>query len=328
MIRFFRSSGAGPALLLTLVAFGLWSEYFLAPPGLSQALDRNAMPLWDLVTGALEDSPLLAVIVSFTLMMTTAILMVRFNTSIFFIPRRTFLPSLIFIILYSVFPGEMVLNPALPASLLILAALWRMISSYRINGLSFNFFDAALMISSAGLIYAGSVWLIAIVLIAALILRSPDARELILAIAGAVLPWLIMYAIWYLTGRDPGELTMIIRRNLFEQAPSVYWSRTLLMLMIITGLNLLPSIAFLAREMPTCKIRTRKTWEIFIWVIIAGAVIYLFVPAVSAELIAIVALPVSFIIANYFAFTRRVVAAEVLFWSLMVMLVVSRLWPY
>jgi hypothetical protein len=86
----------------------------------------------------------------------------------------------------------MVLNPALPASLLILAALWRMVSSYRLNGMSFNFFDAALMISSAGLLYAGSVWFIIVVFIGALVLRSPDARELTLALSGALLPWIVM----------------------------------------------------------------------------------------------------------------------------------------
>ena len=328
MIRFLRGSGAGPVFVLILTALGLWGEYFISPPRLADTPGIHTMPLWTYISGAFEGSPLMAVTVSFALSLALAIVLVRFNISIFFIPRRTILPALLFLLLYSVFPGEMVLNPALPASLLIVAALWRMISSYRVNGMSFKFFDAALMISSAGLLYAGSVWLIPIVFIGALILRTPDFRELILAVAGALLPWIVMYAVWYVTGGDPGELTDTIRNSLFGEAPSVYWSRTLVILLIVTGLLFLPSLVYLAREMPTYKIRSRKTYEILLWVLVICAAAYIFIPAVSAELMAVAALPVSFIIANYMAFTRRTVTAEILFWIMVTMIIVARLWPY
>ena len=326
MIRFFRGSGAGPVLLMVLAALGLWSKHLISPPGPENLAALEPMPLWELVIKLFSGSPLAAVIFSFVLMIAVVIVMIRFNTEIFFIPRRTYLPALLYILLYSVFPGEMILNPALPASLLILAALWRMISSYRLNGMSFNFFDAALMISSAGLLYAGSVWLLVVVFIGALVLRSPDARELILALAGALLPWIVMYAVWYVSGASPGELTGIIRHNLFDQSASVDWSRTIVILLVVAGLNIFPSLLYLAREMPTYKIRSRKTWEIMMWLILIITAVLIFVPSVSAEITAVAAIPVSFVMANYMVFTRRVVMAEILFWLMVIMLVVSRLW--
>lgn len=327
MIRFFRGSGAGPVLLLILTALALWLSFFLAPPQTVLVAEELPMPLWGIINRALAGSPLIAVIVSFLLVLAISFLMVRFNTSIFFIPRRTFLPALLYLILYSVFPGEMVLNPALPAALLILAGLWRMISSYRVNGMTFNFFDAALLISSGGLFYGGSVWFILLVFIGALVLRSPDARELTLAVVGAVLPWIVMYATWYIAGESPGELTEIIVHNLFDRVPSVEWSRTLVILLIIVALNFLPTLLYLLREMPTYKIRSRKTFELFIWMLVISALAFLFVPSVSAEMAALAALPVSFIMANQMAFTRRVIVAEILFWLMVTMLVVSRFWP-
>ena len=327
MIRFFRGSGIGPMLLLILSALALWIQYFISPPRLMEVAGSDPMPLWGLVANALEGSPLLAVILSFALMLIVAIVMVRFNTSIFFIPRRTYLPALIYILLYSLLPGEMVLNPALPAALLILAGMWRMVSSYRVNGMTFNFFDAALLISSAGMFYAGAVWFIILVLIGALIFRSPDSRELTVTIAGALLPWIVLYAVWYVTGGDVAELTEIIRHNLFDQMPPVYWGRTLVILLAVAGLNFIPSLVALASEMPTYKIRSRKTFELFSWMIVLSAAIYIFIPAVSAELNAITALPVAFIMANYYAFTRRLTIAEIFFWLMVIMLIISRLWP-
>jgi len=327
MIRFFRGSGAGPVFLMFLAALGLWSMYLLAPPRPENVDVIQPMPLWSLMLRLFSGAPLAGVIFSLVLVLAVALVMIRFNTEIFFIPRRTYLPALLYILLYSLFPGEMVLNPALPASLLILAALWRMVSSYRLNGMSFNFFDAALMISSAGLFYAGSVWFIVVVFIGALVLRSPDARELTLALAGALLPWIIMYAVWYVTGGDPGELTGIIRHNLFDQAPAVSWSRTLVILLVVAGINLLPSLVYLVREVPAYKIRSRKTWEIMIWMMVISAAAIIFVPAVSAEMTAVAALPVAFIMANQMAFARRVIVSEILLWIMIAMLVVSRIWP-
>ncbi|HNT92571.1 MAG: hypothetical protein H6545_03335 [Bacteroidales bacterium] len=328
MIRFFRGSGAGPVFLLMLAASALWIGYIIRPPQLNLAADSLQMPLWALITQALAGSPSLAVIVSFTLLLAVAIIMIRFNTAIFFIPHRTVLPALIYILLYSVFPGEMIMNPALPASLLIVAGIWRMITSYRVNGMTFKFFDAALLISSAGLLYAGAVWFVLLVFIGALILRSPDMRELALALVGALLPWIVMYAVWYITGGFPGELTEIIRHNLFDPVPSVYWSRALVILLIILGLNFIPSLFSLVKDMPTYKIRSRKTWELFLWMIVICAAAIAFVPAVSAEIAALAAVPVSFIMAGYLTFTRRVATAEILLWLMIIMLVVTRLWPY
>lgn len=327
MIRFFRGSGVGPVTVLILTALALWAEFFISPPQLPAVADAIPMPIWGFISGPLSANPMLAVIISFLFVLAVVMVMVRFNTSVFFIPRRTFLPGLLYLMLYSVFHREMVLNPALPASLLILAGTWRMISSYRVNGMTFNFFDAALLISSAGLIYAGSVWFILLVFIGALVLRSPDARELTLALIGALLPWIVFYAIWYLTGEDLGDLTEIIRHNLFDRAPSFSWSRTLIILLILVGIGFLPSLLYLAREMPTYKIRSRKTFELFIWTMVISAAAVILIPAVSAGIMAVAALPVAFISANHLTFTRRTVLAEIMFWLIAVMIAVSRIWP-
>lgn len=327
MIRFFRGSGVGPVLMVTLAALALWIGYFITPPMMVQSSGDQPMPLWGIVTRALEGLPLMTVILSFGLMLMVAIVMVRFNTSIFFIPRRTYLPALFYILLYALFPGEMVLNPALPAALLILAGLWRMVSAYRVNGMAFNFFDAALLISTAGMFYAGSLWMIILVITGALIFRSPDLRELTVTVAGAILPWIVLYAVWFVTGGNLADLTDIIRHNIFDNQPSDFRSRTLVILLVIAALNFIPAILTLLREKPTYKIRSRKTFELFIWMIFLCAVIYLLVPGVSFEINAVAAIPLAFIMANYIAFTRRLIVAEILFWLMVIMLVISRIWP-
>ena len=195
------------------------------------------MPLWDLIFDPLSSLPLLAVFLSSVMMVITVIVMVRFNTTVFFIPKRTYFPALFFILYFSAFPGGMILNPAMPAALLIMVGIWRMMAAYRMNGMTFNFFDAALIISSAGMFYAGALWFVLLVLTGALILRTPDFREITVTVAGALLPWIILYAIWYLTGSTMSDLTEIIRHNLFDRMPAVSLSRALIILLIVIAVE-------------------------------------------------------------------------------------------
>ena len=328
IIRFFRGTGFSQIVLLVLISAGLWAGLFINPPLFFIPAEKNIMPLWSLILNSLAGSPTLAVIISMMLMFLLVIIMVRFNTNVFFIPRRTYFPALIYLILYSLFPEQMVLNPALPAAILIMIGLWRMMAAYRVNNIAYNFFDAAMIISAAGLFYADALWFILFVLIGALLLRSPDLREISVAVFGAILPWALLFAIWYLTGKDPGDLSRLIFGSLFDQAPSVYWSRTLIILLIVVALNLLPGFLALIFEMSTKKVKSRKTFSMLLWMITISALVYVAVPSVSVEIIAIAAIPMAYIIANYYAFTSRIVSAEILFYSMILMIVISRGWPY
>ncbi len=327
MIKFFRGSGINQVLVIALMAVALWVQYFIAPSQVIQPSGGEAMPLWNLVFNSLSKLPLLGAILSAVLIVIVAVVMIRFNTSVFFIARRTYFPALFYIMLYSSFPGGMVINPALPAALLILAGLWRMMSAYRLNGVAFNFFDAALLVSSAGMFYAPSVWFVLLVLIGVLVLRSPDFREISITLAGALLPWVVLYAVWYITGGNLSDLTEIIQHNLFDKAPSVYWSRTLIILLIVISVNFIPGLLSLFSEMSTKKIKSRKTFELLLWMLAICASAYVFLPSVSTEMNAIAAIPVAFIMANYCAFTRRLVMTEILFWIMVAMIVISRIWP-
>lgn len=327
MIRLFRGTGMGPVLVMALITGALWIQYFINPPQLMPAPGGDAMPLWDLIFNPLSGFPFLAVFLSFVMMLITVIVMIRFNTTVFFIPKRTYFPALFFILYFSAFPDGMILNPAMPAALLIMVGIWRMMEAYRMNSITFNFFDAALIISSAGMFYAGALWFVLLVLSGALILRTPDFREITVTVAGALLPWIILYAIWYLTGSTMSDLTEIIRHNLFDRIPAVSLSRALIILLIVIAVGFLPALLSLIREMPTMKIKSRKTFELLLWMTLICVAAYLITPSVSVEIIAITAIPVSFIMANYCTFTRRIVITEILFWLMVVMIGVARLWP-
>lgn len=328
LVRFFRGTGFGPIVLLVLLAGALWTGFFIHPPEVSGAGREIIMPLWSVIVDSLADSPVLAATISLGLMFLLITIMVRFNTSVFFIGRRTYFPALIYILLYSLFPGQMVLNPALPAAILIMVGLWRMIAAYRRSGLAYNFFDAAMFISAGGLFYADAIWFILLVLLGTVILRTPDFREITLALAGALLPWALFFAVWYLAGKSPGDLADIIYNNLFGEAPSVYWSRTLIILLIVVAMTFIPGLFSLYSRMSTKKVKSRKTFTMIVWMLVLCVAMYIALPSVSVEIMSIAAIPAAYIIAHHYVVTTRTTTAEILLWTIVIMLAVSRIWPY
>jgi hypothetical protein len=293
----------------------------------NMAFSSDPMPLWSVLTGLMSQSVKAQVITAFVMMLIISLLMVRFNISLFFINRRTFLPGLLYVLLYSIFPLHMVFNPALPAALLIMIALWRMMDAYRKNGVAYNFFDAALLISTASLFYGNAIWFLALVFVGTLLLRSPDLREIFVAIVGALLPYAFLYGIWYLTNRDIIDLNLLILDNLFEKAPQIVWGRTTIILLVIVALNLIIALYMLLADITTKKVKSRKTFSMLLWLFVIAVAVFAAVPSASLELMAIFAVPAAFVISDYYVFARKIVVPEILFALLIIMLVIARIWP-
>jgi hypothetical protein len=326
LVRLFRGTGPGLVFLILLAAAGLWANAWFNPDTVDMTPVQGAMPLWNVIQNLIASSPQQRIIVSFIIMLLMGLLLIRFNISEFFINRRTFLPGLLYIMIFSVFQRYMVFNPALPAALLITVALWRMMGSYRQNGVAYSFFDAALVISTAGLFYADAVWFLALVFIGTFLLRSPDLREIFIALTGAILPFGFMYAIWFLTGKNLSDLNTLIVNNLFEEAAPVMWSRTLIILLGVLGLNLIIALYVVFADMTTKKVKSRKTFAMLLWMFAISAAVFFFVPSASAEIVAIAAVPAAFVISDYYVFARKLLLPEILFALMIIMIVVARIW--
>jgi hypothetical protein len=95
----------------------------------------------------------------------------------------------------------------------------------------------------------------------------------------------------------------------------------------VVFLNFLPGIVTLIPEMSSKKIKSRKTFSMLVWMLVISVAVYFVLPSVSVEMIAIGAIPTAYITANYFSFTKRTRIAEILLWAMVVMLVISRIWP-
>ena len=218
LLRTFKGTGPGVIFLIIITLLAVWISAIL-----NQRLhprfiyETDPMPLYGLLKTVLHNSHNLGVILSFLLVSLMAFLLVNFNTSVFFIHERTFLPALFYVLLGGLFPDQQLLNPVLPASVFLMLGLMRIMDGYHISGTAYNYFDAGILISTGSLFYANLIWFGVLVIIGIALLRTGNLKEIVISILGLLTPYLITFGIYYVAGKDLGALFKLLGDNLFSK---------------------------------------------------------------------------------------------------------------
>jgi hypothetical protein len=314
ILRLFKGTGPG-VIFLIIVLFGLlWAGSFIDPqlPG-RYIYETNPMPLYSIIKLLIGAAPLPGLIFSFVILSVLLVTIVNFNTTVFFISERTFLPAIFYLIFSAIFPKCQVLTPVLPAAFLLLLALMRIMDAYRKPGIAFNFFDASLLISIGSLFYANLIWFGLLVIIGIALLRTGNIREIFISILGLITPYILTAGIYYVLGQNLDVLYSDIVKNLFGDNPDFSFSKLAIIAIIFSSLLILISIIFLIGQINSKKIKSRKTFYLLLWGFLVSLIIYFALPSVSVEIVWIIGIPASYFLAHYFVFVKKKIVTEILF---------------
>ncbi|MCU0472809.1 MAG: DUF6427 family protein [Bacteroidales bacterium] len=326
MLRLFKGTGPGVILLIVVLLGGLWASAFMDPqmPG-QEPFETSPMPLYGIVQSIIGNHPLSGVIFTFLILSVMLFLLVNFNTIVFFINERTFLPAVIYLLFSAIFPEMQVLNPVLPAALFLLLAFIRIMDAYRKPGIAFNFFDAALLISIGSLFYANLIWFGLLVIIGIALLRTGNIKEIAVCLTGLAVPYILTFGLYYVLGKDIGTFLTDIRDNLFGENAGYAFTRLSVIILILLGLIILTSIVYLMMQLNSKKIKTRKTFYLLLWSFVIPLILYLVLSSVSVELIWITGIPAAYFLAHYFVFERKKLVPEIMFTGLLVLILLLQL---
>jgi hypothetical protein len=327
LLKFFRGTGPGEVLMIFLTASVVWISAFINPHlSVSFNYDTNPMPLYGLLKQIIGQNALYGTIFSFVLVLLISFLIVNFNTSHFFINERTFLPAVVFVLITGLFPHYQLLNPVLPASVFLMLAIRRIMDAYRKPGTAFNFFDASLLIGTGTLFYANLVWFALLVIIGIAILRTGNIKEFLISVIGLITPAFITVGVYYAIGKDISSLPDVLYFNLFAGTGEYYFSTLVIVGLILSGLIVLISMVHLISLLNNKKIKSRKTFNLLIWALIISVVVYFALPSASVELTFFAGIPISYIMAHFFIFSRKKLLPEIFFMALLIIIALMQIW--
>jgi hypothetical protein len=146
-----------------------------------------------------------------------------------------------------------------------------------------------------------------------MLIRTFNVRELILSLFGLLAPYLLVYAIYYVSGEEMYLFTELIVSNIITPASNYYWSPLLITVLIVGTILLVTSLAHLASVFASKKIKTRKIFSLLIWILILSLAVYFFVPSASVEVLYILLIPFVYIVAHFIVIVRNKKIANVVF---------------
>jgi Family of unknown function (DUF6427) len=327
LLRIFKGTGPGVIFLIIIILIVIWISAIL-----NQRLhprfiyETDPMPLYGLMKLLIHNSHNLGVILSFLMVSLMAFLMINFNTTVFFINERTFLPAIIYIMFGGFFPDHQLLNPVLPASIFLILAIMRIMDGYHKTGTAYNFFDAGILISTGSLFYANLIWFGLLVIIGIASLRTGNLKEIIISILGLLTPYLITFSLYYVIGKDVGILIKLLGDNLFTRATYYPFPRLTIVALIFSSALILFSIIQLLKHMNTKKIKSRKTFSLMIWSFLISIIVYFALPSASVEIVWLTSISVSYFLTHYFVSVKKKLVPEILFSLLFVFILLIQIW--
>ena len=327
LLRLLKGTGPGVILTIILTLAAVWISAFHV-----QTVDperynlSESMPLFALLKSAIGNNHNIEVAISVALVSLMAYLLVNFNTSVFFINERTFLPALIYILFGGLFPQYQGLNPVLPASLFLMLAIVRIMDGYRKPGIAYNFFDAGILISIGSLFYANLLWFGVLLIIGIALLRTGNITEIVISILGLVTPYLLTFSIYYVMGKDLGVFVWQVENNLFSKAGDYHFTRLTILALIFAAIIIVVSIVHLFMLLNTKKIKSRQTFSLLLWGFLISIASYIVIPSVSIEIVWIISIPSSYFLTHYFIFVRKRVIPEIFFSVLFILILLIQIW--
>ncbi|MDT8401613.1 MAG: DUF6427 family protein [Bacteroidales bacterium] len=312
LLKIYRGTGPATILLIIISLLLVWLQPLLNPVESSVYNDYPA-PLYSLVLNLLEGRVYAGIIFSMLLIVAIAIYLVNFNTRLFFINERTFLPASLYVILTGYMTGNQVLNPVLPASLLLLFSIDRLIVSYRKPGIAYSLFDASMIIGIAVLFYTNIIWFYVLIIIGMSLFRSFHIRELLISFFGLLTPIIILYAFYYLAGRDIAWLNNLIVESLFRDVPEASWSPAFIIVSSVNLLIFLVALFHMWSIFNTKKVRSRKIFSLLTWMVVLTVLIYFLAPAATVILMYVLLIPLVYILTHYLVTMRNKKIANYVF---------------
>lgn len=303
-------------VLIPFIAIILWIRSFVQPQAFPFYPGEDAMLLYKPLSYLLGDSLLLNNIVALLFTILLSFLILKLNVQYTFIRVRSFLPPILFILITSGMPELHAMHPVYPAALFLVITIDRIFNAYEKETIHSNAFDAGIFLAIGSLFYLNLVFFFPLIWFGLIILKPKvNWRDYFLTIIGFALPLLAAYA-YYLVAGQQDELIKTLQLNFTSHQ---MFLREKLPVQIYVGYLLLLTLLgsyFLLSQYADKRISSRKFFKVFFWIFLISLILIVANRAISEEIVLLLAIPLTYLISNYFIFMKQQRWGEVLMYLL------------
>ncbi|QGY43945.1 hypothetical protein GM418_09830 [Maribellus comscasis] len=304
ILRILKSNRPVNYLLTTLFGLILWSASLMKPYLYSFYNGESNNILYKPIHEFLKNNLIAESIISLVLVLLLAFLIQLLNTQYAFIRIRTMLPAPLFVLIIGGLTDIHTLHPVYFAAIFLLLAIYRLFSAFDVQRPYSAAFDSGFFLGVGALFYFDIILLFPAFLAGTAILsRESNWRNFTINIIGLLLPFFFALSYGVFTEQlmellKTFEQNIISVNNHFKM--NLYLQFFLAFLILFTVLG----SAKLIQQYDTKKVSSRKYFNVLLLIFLFSLAGFILVPPVSQEMLVILAIPICFLVTNFFVFLK------------------------
>jgi hypothetical protein len=146
----------------------------------------------------------------------------------------------------------------------------------------------------------------------------------VLVFTGGVVPWIFLVAVYFLFDKTE-ELFSMVSLLVTGRGEGFRGSMPVLLLASYLGLLILAGSFKILGQIDEKKASFRKFYAFFFFLFVSAVLAFVFIPAVTIAMYIVAAVPVTFLLSNYFESVKEGYFGEILFLVIIILVVLVRL---
>ena len=301
--------------LLLFPFFGiiLWLNSLLVPYSYDFYLGENKSLLFSPISKITDGYNLIKVGISLFLVIFVGFLIQQVNDKFGFIRARTKLPASIYVIIIGGFTTLHTLHPVYFAAIFLLLAIHSFFAIFNNPNTPGFILKTGLYLGIGSLFYFNLFIVFPAFLIGIFILsREIHWREFVILFIGFIIPFIFAFGFAFYTNQLL-EVLYNFERNIVTPVNHFKSDIPLQLFLVLLLIFTIIASFVLLQQYDTRKISTRKYYSIFLVIFVFSMFSFIFVPATSVEILVISAIPVTFLISNFYVSIQSKFWSELLF---------------
>ncbi|MBN1182881.1 MAG: hypothetical protein JXB49_11375 [Bacteroidales bacterium] len=304
LLKIYRGNRPFVVVLVIITIIFFWIETFSNQTITSYVFDTVQMPLYALLCRIIPPQSIFSLYFTLVFLFLCAFMLVQLNIKMAIIDQRTYMPGFIFLYIASAYMPMQRFQPAIIGCIFFIFITKRIINTYKQEGISFNYFEASLLLSLSSLFYFNFTFFLPLIWLALMNFRPFKWREWVFTLLGFSIPYSIMFSYYYLLYGNIDKILLIIIKQIITVQAYPDLSDYEIANFVIIGLIFLLSSIYMIWTFPKKKIQLRKYYVYFLWMFLVTIGVFLISPFVAFEMITILAIPLSFLISHFYLETR------------------------
>ena len=303
LLRIFKNNRetgtAGIILLLIAIFVPSFIDAFGAA-GPEELLPYTGMPFYNLVFGAIHKVPVVDHLVAMLIIMLIAYTLIRIGVRDQLLQQRSLMPAVFFILFTAALPDARQVSPALISSLFYILCFVILfeVQDKKLDTLSI--FAASLILVLGSMFSLKLIWFVPLIWVSLWTMRQVTWRELFYPVVAYMLLTLLLFTwYWGVRGNGAGFVELLTENLAFTGSfePfhfSVYlFYGFMLLLVIIASL-------YMIDRFQTMKTAVQKIYQVMFYMFLAGVLFFHFIARFDPTSLVYMAIPVAFVLSNYF----------------------------